>query len=58
EHVMNCTNTSACAFYANAAARAGFLCPLGTGSVDFESLRDFGCLACKPGDTQLLKVTS
>ncbi|CAE7688664.1 unnamed protein product, partial [Symbiodinium necroappetens] len=57
EDVMNCTNTSACTFYANAATRAGFLCPLGTGSVDFVHSHDFGCLACRPGDTQVLNVT-
>ncbi|OLP76112.1 hypothetical protein AK812_SmicGene43996 [Symbiodinium microadriaticum] len=39
EDVMNCTNTSACTFRANAARWAGFLCPLGTGSVDFEGRR-------------------
>ncbi|CAE7190373.1 unnamed protein product, partial [Symbiodinium microadriaticum] len=46
-------------FYANATATrsAGFLCPLGTGAVDFQALQDFGCLACKPGDTQVLNVT-
>eukprot|EP00439_Symbiodinium_sp_Y106_P051966 s3935_g6.t3 len=57
-NVMNCTSTSTCTFYANAATRAAFLCPLGTGSVDFEELHDFGCLACRPGDTQVLNVTS
>ncbi|CAE7344910.1 unnamed protein product, partial [Symbiodinium microadriaticum] len=58
EDVMDCTNTSACTFYANAATRAGFLCPLGTGWVDLEAWHGFGCLACKPGDTQVLNVTS
>ncbi|CAE7768882.1 unnamed protein product, partial [Symbiodinium necroappetens] len=46
-----------CTFYANAATSAVFLCPLGTGSVVFEDLHDFGCLACRPGDTQVLNVT-
>ncbi|CAE7258392.1 pmpB [Symbiodinium sp. KB8] len=55
EEVMNCTST----FYANATTTrsAAFLCPLGTGAVDFQALNDFGCLACKPGDTQVLNVT-
>ncbi|CAE7657241.1 unnamed protein product [Symbiodinium sp. CCMP2592] len=57
DDVMNCTSTSTCTFYANAARSAAFLCPLGTGSVDFEELRDFGCLACRPGDTQVLNMT-
>ncbi|CAE7943755.1 unnamed protein product, partial [Symbiodinium sp. KB8] len=52
------TESSSGTFYANAATRAGFLCPLGTGSVDFVHSHDFGCLACKPGDTQVLNVTS
>eukprot|EP00439_Symbiodinium_sp_Y106_P013336 s7949_g1.t3 len=58
EDVMNCTSTSTCTFNANAATRAAFLCPLGAGSVDFEELHDFGCLACRPGDTQVLNMTS
>ncbi|CAE7464082.1 unnamed protein product, partial [Symbiodinium necroappetens] len=60
EEAMNCTSTSSCTFYANATATrsAGFLCPLGTGAVDFQALHDFGCLACQPGDTQVLNVTS
>ncbi|CAE7269750.1 unnamed protein product, partial [Symbiodinium necroappetens] len=60
EEAMNCTSTSSCTFYANATAtrNTGFLCPLGTGAVDFQALHDFGCLACKPGDTQVLNVTS
>ncbi|CAE7343135.1 unnamed protein product, partial [Symbiodinium microadriaticum] len=47
-------------FYAKTTAtrNTGFLCPLGTGAVDFQALHDFGCLACKPGDTQVLNVTS
>ncbi|CAE7657264.1 unnamed protein product [Symbiodinium sp. CCMP2592] len=58
DDVMNCTSTSTCTFYANAARSATFLCPLGTGSVDFEELHDFGCLACRPGDTQVLNMTA
>ncbi|CAE7610240.1 unnamed protein product [Symbiodinium sp. CCMP2456] len=51
EDEMNCSST----FYANVATSAVFLCPLGTGSVGFEDLHDFGvqdlqekpcCLAC------------
>ncbi|CAE7234389.1 unnamed protein product [Symbiodinium sp. CCMP2592] len=57
EDVMNCTSTSTCTFFANAARSSTFLCPLGTGSVDFEELRDFGCLACRPGDAQVLNMT-
>ncbi|CAE7812356.1 pmpB [Symbiodinium sp. CCMP2592] len=58
EDVMNCTKTPTCTFFANTSRSAGFLCPLGTGVVDFDASEEFGCFACKPGSTQVQTTTN
>ncbi|CAE7200156.1 pmpB [Symbiodinium sp. CCMP2592] len=58
EHEIDCTKTATCTFLANASQSAGFQCPLGTGVVDFRNSEEFGCLACKPGDTQIWNMTN
>eukprot|EP00439_Symbiodinium_sp_Y106_P013678 s4908_g1.t4 len=58
EDVMNCTKTPTCTFFANTSQSAGFLCPLGTGVVDFNASEEFGCFACKPGSTQVQTTTN
>jgi len=58
EDEVDCTRTTACTFSASSARSAGFRCPLGTGVVDFKTWADFGCQACKPGDTQVLNWTT
>ncbi|CAE7200163.1 pmpB [Symbiodinium sp. CCMP2592] len=58
EDEVDCTRTTTCTFSASSARSAGFRCPLGTGVVDFKTWADFGCQACKPGDTQVLNWTT
>ncbi|CAE7211480.1 unnamed protein product, partial [Symbiodinium microadriaticum] len=45
-HLSTESSESSGTFYANATTTrsAAFLCPLGTGAVDFQALNDFGCL--------------